>query len=401
MPAIGSVHELWSSLKCERKPEQPDRLSKADVRPIPPVLIDKMIGDEGFQAIDRTWSAFRARSNGGISPAALGLALFDWSIHLASAPGKQMELAIKANQKAARLLSYAMTASIDPETPACVEPLPGDRRFIGEEWKRQPFKLWAQAFLLHQQWWHNSKHSVPGVTPHHEDMVSFGARQFLDMLSPANNPFTNPEVLDKTIKTGGMNFVHGLQNWAEDVSRIATGQMPVGTENYIVGKDVAVTPGKVVYRNDHIELIQYAPATDAVVAEPVLIVPAWIMKYYILDLSPQNSLIRYLVGKGHTVFCISWRNPTSEDRELSMDDYRRQGIMAALDAINAIIPDQKIHATGYCLGAPYWQLPQHPWLAAAMNGWRHSPCLARRPTSPSLVNWRCSSTIARCISSKA
>lgn len=136
-----------------------------DVRPIPPVLIDKMIGDEGFKAIDRTWSAFRARSNGGISPAALGLALFDWSIHLASAPGKQMELAIKANQKAARLLSYAMTASIDPETPACVEPLPGDRRFIGEEWKRRPFKLWAQAFLLHQQWWHNSTHSVPGVTP--------------------------------------------------------------------------------------------------------------------------------------------------------------------------------------------------------------------------------------------
>ncbi len=243
-----------------------------DVRPIPPVLIDKMIGDEGFKTIDRTWSAFRARSNGGISPAALGLALFDWSIHLASAPGKQMELAIKANQKAARLLSYAMTASIDPKTPACVEPLPGDRRFVGDEWERQPFKLWAQAFLLHQQWWHNSTHSVPGVTPHHEDMVSFGARQFLDMLSPANNPFTNPEVLNKTIKTGGMNFVHGLQNWIEDVSRIATGQMPVGTENFVVGKDVAVTPGKIVYRNDLIELIQYAPATDVVVAEPVLIV---------------------------------------------------------------------------------------------------------------------------------
>lgn len=321
-----------------------------DVRPIPPVLIDKMIGDEGFRAIDRTWSAFRARLNGGISPEALGLALFDWSIHLASAPGKQMELAIKANQKAVRLLSYAMAASIDPKTPSCVEPLPGDRRFVGDEWERQPFKLWAQAFLLQQQWWHNSTHSVPGVTPHHEDMVSFGARQFLDMLSPANNPFTNPEVLDKTIKTGGMNFVHGLQNWMEDVSRIATGQMPVGTENFVVGKDVAVTPGKIVYRNDLIELIQYAPATDVVAAEPVLIVPAWIMKYYILDLSPQNSLIRYLVGKGHTVFCISWRNPTAEDRELSMDDYRRQGIMAALDAITAIVPDQKIHATGYCLG---------------------------------------------------
>ena len=145
--------------------------------------------------------------------------------------------------------------------------------------------------------------------PHHEDVVSFIARQLLDMYSPSNNPFTNPEVIDRTLNSGGMNFVQGVQNWVEDVSRVATGRPPVGTESFVVGRDVAVTPGKVVFRNHLIELIQYAPVTETVMAEPILIVPAWIMKYYILDLSPNNSLIRYLVQQGYTVFCISWRNP--------------------------------------------------------------------------------------------
>ncbi len=312
--------------------------------------MDETLGSEPFRSIDRMREAFSAQLTGGLSPASIALALFDWSIHLASAPGKRLELADKAARKAARLLAYLAAASLHADAPACIEPLPGDYRFRAEAWKKQPYSFWAQAFLLNQQWWHNVTHEVPGVLPHHEDVISFATRQLLDMASPSNSPFTNPEVIEKALQTGGANFVQGFHNWLEDVSHLAAGRPPVGAENFRVGQDVAVTPGKVVYRNHLIELIQYAPATDTVLAEPVLIVPAWIMKYYILDLSPHNSLVRYLVERGHTVFCISWRNPGAEDRDLTLDDYRRLGVMAALDAVNAIVPDRKVHATGYCLG---------------------------------------------------
>lgn len=311
---------------------------------------DDRQGQEAFIAVDRMRDAMLASFTGGISPMAVSLALFDWSLHLAGAPGKQLELANKAARKSARLLSHVAASTLDSDTPPCIEPLPGDHRFRGEKWQQAPYRLWAQSFLLTQQWWHNATHDVPGVSPHHEDVVSFAARQILDIVSPSNIPWANPEVIARTAETGGANLTEGFRNWLEDTTRQATGQAPVGTEAFKVGRDVAVTPGKVVYRNRLMELIQYEPMTETVLAEPVLIVPAWIMKYYILDLSPHNSLVRYLVEKGHTVFCISWRNPTARDRDLTMDDYRRKGVMEAIEAINAIVPDRKIHAAGYCLG---------------------------------------------------
>jgi polyhydroxyalkanoate synthase len=201
-----------------------------------------------------------------------------------------------------------------------------------------------------QQWWHVATTGVPGLSLQHERMLEFTARQILDIFAPSNFVLTNPEVLNATYREGGRNLVRGFQHLMEDWERMAGGRPPVGAEAYQPGRNVAVTPGKVVYRNRLMELIQYAPATQAVRPEPILIVPAWIMKYYILDLSPENSLIKYLVGQGFTVFAISWKNPDPDARDLGLDDYRKLGVLSALEAIEAIVPERKVHGVGYCLG---------------------------------------------------
>ncbi len=301
--------------------------------------------------IDRSLHAAAARFTAGLSPAALAHAYLDWATHLAFSPGKRWQLVDKAARKAARFSNYASRCALQGHmAPCCIEPLPQDKRFAGEDWRKWPYNLIHQAFLLNQQWWYNATTGVRGVTKQHENMVEFASRQMLDTFSPSNFILTNPEILRRTVSNGGMNLVRGFQNLMEDWERTISGKKPVGTENFVVGRDVAVTPGKVVYRNRLIELIQYAPATDKVRPEPVLIVPAWIMKYYILDLSPENSLVKYLTQQGFTVFMISWRNPDPEDRDLGMEDYRTLGVTAALDAVNAIVPGQKPHAVGYCLG---------------------------------------------------
>jgi polyhydroxyalkanoate synthase len=301
-------------------------------------------------SFDRPLHAATARLTAGISPAALMQAYTDWAQHLLFSPDKQGALVEKAARKWTRYVDYCLRACADPVCKVCIEPLPQDKRFAGDAWQKQPFAVVYQGFLLTQQWWHNATTGVDGVSKHHEDVVSFVTRQLLDVVSPANFPLTNPEVLEATVRQCGMNFVHGAANFWEDWRRAVNGASPVGAEAFRVGCDVAITPGKVVFRDRLIELIQYAPATEKVRAEPVLIVPAWIMKYYILDLSPENSLVKYLVGRGHTVFVLSWKNPTGEDRDLGLDDYRRLGIVAALDAVSAIVPKRQVHAVGYCLG---------------------------------------------------
>jgi poly[(R)-3-hydroxyalkanoate] polymerase subunit PhaC len=300
---------------------------------------------------DRSLHAAIARFTAGLSPAALAHAYLDWATHLAYAPGKRLQLLDKAIRKSVRFANYAHRSLLQGEKcECCIEPLPQDNRFAGDNWQSWPYNFLQQAFLLHQQWWHNATTGVRGISKRHEEIVEFASRQLLDMVSPSNFLLTNPEVLQHTLSTGGMNFVTGLQNLVEDWERAISGKKPVGTEAFRVGRDIAVTPGKVVYRNRLIELIQYAPATEKVRPEPMFIVPAWIMKYYILDLSPQNSLVRYLTERGFTVFMVSWKNPGPEHRDLGLDDYRTLGVMAAIDAVQSIVPNRQLHGVGYCLG---------------------------------------------------
>lgn len=308
----------------------------------------ELISGHGYNQ-DRMLHAAMARLTHGLSPASLGAAAGDWLTHLALSPGKQQQLGEKALRKLHRLVLYQMQWA-RTRCPPCIEPLPQDTRFRHPDWQQYPFNLIYQGFLLCQQWWWNATTEVRGVTPHHEQVMTFIARQLLDIVSPSNFLLTNPEVLRETLRTGGMNLVKGAANWWDDAERLAAGRRPEGAEAYDVGKAVAVTPGKVILRNRLMELIQYRPTTARVYREPVLIVPSWIMKYYVLDLSPRNSLVRYLVRQGHTVFMISWKNPDALDRDLGMKDYLRQGVMAALEAVSTVLPKRRVHAVGYCLG---------------------------------------------------
>ena len=303
------------------------------------------------EVVDRSTHAAAARLTGGLDPAALAGAFSDWFAHLLFSPGKRLSLAEEAARSALRFGNYALRSHLGLQpAPPCIEPAPSDRRFRAPEWQQWPFNVLGQAFLLQQQWWHDATHDIRGVTHRHEDVVAFAARQWLDLFAPSNFVPTNPELLRRTREQGGMNLLRGWQNLVEDSERRLDGRPPVGAEKFRIGIEVATTPGKVVFRNRLMELIQYAPATDSVRPQPVLIVPAWINKYYILDLSPSNSLVRYLVGRGYTVFMISWKNPGSEDRDLGFEEYRALGVMAALDAIAAIVPGERVHGVGYCLG---------------------------------------------------
>lgn len=290
-----------------------------------------------------------ARFTGGISPVALSLAWLDWGAHLAAAPQHQMELFRNIFRDSGRFLEAAAHAT-SKEPWSVIRPQARDRRFKDRQWEAAPFNLLAQAFLLTERWWHDATTGIRGVSHANEAIVEFSMRQMLDMLAPSNFAATNPQVLEKAFQSGGENFVFGWQNWCSDLMRLLSGSKLAGEDQFVVGKTVAASPGKVVYRNGLIELIQYHPTTAQVRPEPILMVPAWIMKYYILDLSPQNSLVKYLTAQGFTVFAISWRNPDANDRDVAFDDYRKLGVMAALDMIGQIVPGRKIHALGYCLG---------------------------------------------------
>ncbi len=300
-----------------------------------------MPGQSASNALDALVHAAEARATFGLSPVALGLAFFDWATHLANAPFRRIELAYSATRQWRRLFEAAWGRT-------AIAPASGDHRFQAAGWRAQPFNLISQAFLLSEEWWATAASAPEGTERADDRIVSFAARQWVDVFSPSNIPWLNPEVIDTTVATCGHNLLRGAANWLNDIQETLGGS-PASSE-FAIGKDLAATPGKVVLRNELIELIQYAPTTPRVRREPILIVPAWIMKYYILDLSPQNSLIRWLVSQGHTVFAISWHNPGAEMSDTSIEDYRTKGVLAALDAVESICDGARMHAVGYCLG---------------------------------------------------
>ncbi|WP_426613196.1 PHA/PHB synthase family protein [Bradyrhizobium sp. McL0616] len=324
---------------------------------------------DAADAIDRSFHAALARLTGGVSPAALALAFADWQLHLLASPGKQASLAGQAMQNAFQFVDSMVPRHATFQPWTVTRPLENDRRFSSSDWELPSFNLSAQAFLLTEQWWHSATTGIHGLSRSNAAIVDFALRQCLDTVAPTNFAIGNPEVLRKIMETGGGNFVYGLHNWIEDWQAVLAGSKLRSDQKFVVGKDVAVTPGKVVYRNELIELIQYSPTTPTVRPEPVLIVPAWIMKYYILDLSERNSLVRFLVENGFTVFMISWKNPTSEYRNFSLEDYRELGVDAAIAAINSLRPGQAIHAAGYCLGGTLLSI------AAARLGRERPDCL--------------------------
>jgi polyhydroxyalkanoate synthase subunit PhaC len=303
-------------------------------------------GSAAKEQLAREMRAQLAAITGGLAPDDYAQAWWDWYLNIARAPQKQSEVAQTAFKALLDNFSFAMQAA----TGKPVAPASDDPRFAADGWKQWPFNMMARGYLNWAKVVQQATTDVPGIAPRSADLLKFTTRQMFDATSPANHLLSNPELLELTRAQSGQNLVNGFKNWLEDASRIVNHELPAGTENFKVGIDVAVTPGKVIFRNELIELIQYSPATPAVHPEPVLIVPAWIMKYYILDLSPAISFVRFLVEQGHTVFMISWKNPNETDRNLGMDDYHDKGIGAAMNVVSAAVPNSKIHSVGYCIG---------------------------------------------------
>ena len=281
------------------------------------------------QDFDREFRAQVAQMTSGLAPSAFTSAWTDWATQMAVSPAKRAELKRHAMERAGDTWAFALRALAG----APVSPSDGiegevDRRFASADWMQFPFNVYARAYQNNAALMNEAVQDVGGVTEYHSQLVEFTVRMLLDSSSPSNYLAANPELLALTQAEQGQNLVRGMEHLVEDMSRTLQHATPSGTEEFEVGEELAVTPGKVVFRNDLIEVLQYEPTTKDVFAEPILIVPAWIMKYYILDLSPRNSLVKYLVDQGHTVFMISWKNPDEDDREFGMDDYVHKGFRA-------------------------------------------------------------------------
>jgi polyhydroxyalkanoate synthase len=336
-----------------QKPDHPP----APFRLPDPTEVGRSMADiaERSQRIVGEWLKRQSEGGGpaGADPLNIGSAFLEMTAKLMANPAKLMQAQLGFWQDYMSLWQNTARRMMGLDSPAVIEADPKDRRFRDEAWKEnEVFDFIKQSYLLSARYVQDVVTHVDGLDPHTAQKVDFYARQFVDAMSPSNFLLTNPEVLRKTAETGGENLLRGLHNLLADLER-GKGQLRIkmtDTEAFRIGENIAVSPGKVVFQNDLMQLIQYAPSTEKVLKRPLLIIPPWINKFYILDLRPKNSLVRWAVSQGHTVFMVSWVNPDARLADKSFDDYMTEGVLEALSAIEAATGESDCNVIGYCLG---------------------------------------------------
>jgi len=283
----------------------------------------------------------------------LSKAFFELAAKMLSNPYRLAETQLNLMWDYSALWQSSMMRLLGQTAAPVVEPAKGDKRFRHEDWQEHfLFDYVKQSYLIAARWLHKSVANVEGLDEHTQKKVEFFTRQYIDALAPSNFALTNPEVFRETVATGGQNLVKGLNNLLDDIER-GNGKLKISmtdTKAFELGVNIATTPGKVVFQNDLMQLIQYEPTTAKVYQRPLLIMPPWINKYYILDLREKNSLVRWFVDQGLTVFVISWVNPDAKLASKDFVDYMHEGPLAALDAIEKATGQRQINALGYCLG---------------------------------------------------
>jgi polyhydroxyalkanoate synthase subunit PhaC len=320
-----------------------------------PAVITRSMADvaERSQRIVGEWLKRQAQEKKSPDPLNIGSAFLEMTARLMANPATLMQAQIGFWQDYLTLWQNTARRMMGMESTSVIDAPAGDRRFKDDAWREnEVFDFIKQSYLLSARYVQDVVKHVDGLDPKTAQKVDFYSRQFVDAMSPSNFLFTNPEVLRKTAESGGENLLKGLNNLLTDLER-GKGQLRIkmtDTDAFKFGENIAVTPGKVVYQNDLMQLIQYAPSTEKVLKRPLLIGPPWINKFYILDLRPRNSFVRWAVSQGHTVFVISWVNPDEHLAEKSFEDYMTEGYLAALDAIERATGEREVNAIGYCLG---------------------------------------------------
>jgi polyhydroxyalkanoate synthase len=268
-------------------------------------------------------------------------------------PQRALELQTSLGRAYLDLWGNAVRRMAGEPVEPVVRPDPRDRRFADPEWtSNQYFDFLKQAYLLTVQWADRLVHEAQGLDPHTRHKAEFYVRQVANAIAPSNFVLTNPELLRETMASKAENLVRGMHMLAEDIAA-GGGNLRIrqsDARRFEVGRNLAVTPGKVIYENSLMQLIQYAPSTATVLKRPLLIVPPWINKYYILDLTPEKSFIRWCVAQGLTVFVISWVNPGSELADKDFEDYMHEGPLDALDVVQRVTGERQVNAIGYCVG---------------------------------------------------